>query len=574
VIRAQLVAALDDWAVATEDAARRAWLLEVARGADPGAWGDRLRDSAMWGKRAALEQLARAANVAELSPQLLATLGFVLTASGADPVPLLTAAQERHPADFWLNFHLGYALVKAKREEEAVGYYRVALALRPGTGAIHTNLGLALMDKGRLDDAIRQYRRAIELDPTWAAAHTNLGLALQRKGRLDDAIGEYRRALALNPKAAAAHYNLGLTLFEQRRFPEAEAVYRKAIELRPGHAQSYCNLGNALSELGRLPEAVAAFRKAIELQPDDGLAPYNLGLALFKQGRLPEAVAAFRKAIELRPDLAEAHLNLGHALLGQGRLAEAEAAFRKAIELRPGFAEAHCNLGITLRQQGHFREALPFLQRGHVLGTKNPRWRYPSADWVRHCRRLADLDARLPAFLGGQERPQDAEERLALLEVCRHKRLYAAAARFYAEAFAEQPRLAQGLREGHRYNAACAAALAAAGKGEDAANLDDRECARLRRQAQDWLRADLAAWTQVLDKGLPQAHPAVPRALRHWQRDPDLAGLRDPDALAQLPEVEREACRKLWADVDALLKRTQPTAKPAPQGKAPGQPKR
>jgi hypothetical protein len=57
-IRAQWVAALDDWALATEDAARRGWLLEVARRAEPGAWGDRFRDPAVRGERAALEQLA------------------------------------------------------------------------------------------------------------------------------------------------------------------------------------------------------------------------------------------------------------------------------------------------------------------------------------------------------------------------------------------------------------------------------------------------------------------------------------------------------------------------------------
>jgi hypothetical protein len=32
--------------------------------------------------------------------------------------------------------------------------------------------------------------------------------------------------------------------------------------------------------------------------------------------------------------------------------------------------------------------------------------------------------------------------------------------------------------------------------------------------------------------------------------------LRDQGALAQLPDAERQACRELWADMDALLKRT------------------
>jgi hypothetical protein len=41
------------------------------------------------------------------------------------------------------------------------------------------------------------------------------------------------------------------------------------------------------------------------------------------------------------------------------------------------------------------------------------------------------------------------------------------------------------------------------------------------------------------------------------QKDADLAGLRDPDALAKLPEAEREPWQQLWTDVAALLKRAE-----------------
>jgi serine/threonine-protein kinase len=175
---------------------------------------------------------------------------------------------------------------------------------------------------------------------------------------------------------------------------------------------------------------------------------------------------------------------------------------------------------------------------------------------LRQCERLIALDEKLPALLKGEAKPADAAERLALAELChQYKRLYAASARFYADAFADQPKLADDLRPQHRYHAARAAALAAAGQGEDAAGLDDRERARLRRQALDWLRADLARWAERVDGDQPQARKSARGALRHWQKDPDLAGLRDKQALAKLPAAEREACRKLWAEVDGLLSR-------------------
>jgi hypothetical protein len=49
-------------------------------------------------------------------------------------------------------------------------------------------------------------------------------------------------------------------------------------------------------------------------------------------------------------------------------------------------------------------------------------------------------------------------------------------------------------------------------------------------------------------------------AMRQWQQAPDLAGIRDPEALAQLPAGERNACEALWAEVQALIDRARKNA--------------
>ena len=49
----------------------------------------------------------------------------------------------------------------------------------------------------------------------------------------------------------------------------------------------------------------------------------------------------------------------------------------------------------------------------------------------------------------------------------------------------------------------------------------------------------------------------VQQRLAHWGQDPDLAAVRDDKALAALPEKERQAWRKLWADVAALRKKVE-----------------
>ena len=109
-----------------------------------------------------------------------------------------------------------------------------------------------------------------------------------------------------------------------------------------------------------------------------------------------------------------------------------------------------------------------------------------------------------------------------------------------------------------RYDAACAAALAGCGRGKDEPPLDEASRARWRRQALEWLEADLAAWSKALEGGPAQSRPAVSRMLEHWKGDPDLAGLRDPGALATIPEDQQKACRALWARVDRVAGQGRP----------------
>jgi hypothetical protein len=89
--------------------------------------------------------------------------------------------------------------------------------------------------------------------------------------------------------------------------------------------------------------------------------------------------------------------------------------------------------------------------------------------------------------------------------------------------------------------------LAGRGSGEMAANL--------RRQALEWLRAQLARQARALEGGTPQDRARLQEVLRGWQAIPDLAGVRDAGALAALPADERAEWEKLWADVAATRTR-------------------
>jgi hypothetical protein len=168
-----------------------------------------------------------------------------------------------------------------------------------------------------------------------------------------------------------------------------------------------------------------------------------------------------------------------------------------------------------------------------------------------------------------------------LLGVCQFEGLDGTAARLYADAFAADPHLAEvlttqclqraarrveqpagrveDLHTECRYPAARCAALAGCGLGKDAARVSEAERMRWRKQALDWLQADLVVWTSTLSSGSRPARDFAKKMLTHWQIDPDLAGLREPSELEKLSADERREWLALWNEVGAVLERAKKT---------------
>jgi serine/threonine-protein kinase len=475
--------------------------------------------------------------------------GLALAAHGEhkDAETAYRRAIQQMPALPEAHNQLGIALASQGRDKEAEEAFREAARLKPGDPRPHYNLGLSLQVQGRYKDSEPALRRALRLAPQHAGAQDSLGIALRSQGRLKEAEAAHREALRLDPGLPRAYHNLGVVLSDQRRYKQAEAAYRAAIRLRPDLSLPYTHLGIILALQGRYKEGEEAHRAAIRVRPDDFVAHYQLGKALAKLGRARDAETAFRTTIRLKPDHFEAHNELGIALRKQGRPREAEAAFREAIRLKPDEPDPHGNLGRILPQLGRFVEALECVKHAHELGSKRHGWPDPSGILVKRAARAAALAERLPAVLEGKDRPANADETVEFATLCEIMKRYAAAARLQAAALAADPAWAAQPRAPHRRLAATYAVLAATGEGVDAAPLDDGERARLRKQALDWLRTDLAAWAKDTDR------PRVQKVLTMWQRERELAGVRDPQRLAKLPPAERAEWQRLWADVRALV---------------------
>jgi tetratricopeptide (TPR) repeat protein len=568
-------------------------LLAILRAADPDPYRDGVRAAVAANDNDRLRELAGRPEALAQPARFAVTLGSLRPLGPRRREQILVAALLRRPGDLQVLLTIGdLHLAEGKNAPaESAGWYRAALAVRPGNPGAWNNLGIALTRMDDVDGALAAFREAIRLDPGYAdahanlgralarkgqeaeseaeygeavrlgskfpAAHYNLGCALDKKGQLDAAIGHYREALRLDPEFSAAHNNLGSALKKKGNLAEAISCFREAIRHDPNNARAWGNLGNALHDNGEQEEAVAALQEAVRLGLVDAGASYNIGVGLLHKKDADGAEASLRTAIRLDPKHAGAHSNLGAALVMKGDTEGGIAALREAVRLDPRLAEAHMNLGNALAKQGQFAEALDHLKKAHEIGSQRPDWRQPTAQLIRTTERLAAIDARLTEVLGGRAEPEGVVDLMNFALVCRvsHRR-YADAVRFYKEAFAADPRVAAQFQQRNRSSAAAAAAAAAAGRGVNPPPEADRP--GLRTQALAWISADLAAWRQALAAGGPRAAPAVHAAMRAWLAEPGFGPVRHPLSLAALPPAEAAEWLALWAEVRALRDRTAP----------------
>jgi WD40 repeat protein len=170
-------------------------------------------------------------------------------------------------------------------------------------------------------------------------------------------------------------------------------------------------------------------------------------------------------------------------------------------------------------------------------------------DWPRMLVHLQRQLALQPDDAALRLRVRDARLLAALWKFDPPRASFRAAYEDFRQIFRDDPE-AERDQDG-RYNAACAALRLAAGD-DRTAPLAPYAPATLRAEAFTWLQAQLDFLRTAPDRKQIQA------PLMHWQKDADLASVREPASLAKLPADERTRWEKLWREVADLLAAVRP----------------
>jgi serine/threonine-protein kinase len=536
-VRGPLLAFLHDW-LYWASAENRARLRDVLDRADDDAWRYAFRIALGKKDLETLNDLAHAPEAPDQPPVVLSGLAGLLRADpdkyGNEALVLLRKAQRRHPSDFWINYLLGAFSIK-DRPHEAVGYCRVAVAVRPTSDQAYMMLGRALLASGDTEGAIAALRQGVALDPHYPE-FKELASALSPLGGLEEARAAWAKFLQRDPPDHGSWFGYAELCLFLGREDDYRRARRDLLKRFGGTTDPYaaerisraCLLRPATGD--ELRQAVALAERAAGVDRSQYASAYpwflfSQGLAEYRQGRFEQALATMRgdasRVLGPAPRVV-----LAMALHQCGQLAEAREALAAAVLAYDWRATQVRDL------HGWICHALRHEAEGMILPN-------------------------LPALLEGKYQPEDNAERLASLGACQFTNRTRAMARLYADAFAASPQLADDLGAGHRYNAARAAARAGCGHGADAPGLGEVDGKQWRDQARQWLRAELAARVRSLDAHSTPARQGVREALTRWRNEPDLAGLRDPGELNKLSADERKDCLALWDEVATVLARTE-----------------
>ncbi len=176
-----------------------------------------------------VETLRRLAKEMPKTPQPAATLGLLAIAQSTtdERALLLMHAQVEYPADFWINFHLGFDLINSRPPQPDHGARFLQACARASSVVPRSRPSRTRpcwtepLRGGRGRDS-----QGIEPEPAGRIKLLVLGHFYNCRGQSQAALTAVRSAVALDPGLAHAHIEMGAILNTLGRFDEAIEAYR------------------------------------------------------------------------------------------------------------------------------------------------------------------------------------------------------------------------------------------------------------------------------------------------------------------------------------------------------------
>eukprot|EP01130_Rhizamoeba_saxonica_P002456 TRINITY_DN12250_c0_g1_i1.p1 TRINITY_DN12250_c0_g1~~TRINITY_DN12250_c0_g1_i1.p1 ORF type:complete len:433 (+),score=104.45 TRINITY_DN12250_c0_g1_i1:246-1544(+) len=149
---------------------------------------------------------------------------------------------EGNPRDSEAQMHLGLALEKLGKDEEALEHLNSAVLVSPNHFEMNLNIGLVYEKLEKFEEATMNFKKALRINPKETIIYIHLAnVAMKQNSENDLAIDYLKQAIEANNLFGEAHYQLGLIYYRQGDIQEATGYLQTAIRLNPTYRKKLEN---------------------------------------------------------------------------------------------------------------------------------------------------------------------------------------------------------------------------------------------------------------------------------------------------------------------------------------------
>ena len=237
---------------------------------------------------------------------------------------LQLAKPDLTPHDFvflnvFLNNGLAFVRVRQNRRAEAValcqqGFATLTEAVGDEKHRLHRSVLLynsaqVYVALGKTEEALQYYRDAIAMDPYYSEYYNEMGNLLQQQGDFGGALGAYALAIEYSAPYPEVYFNKGVCHSHLEQWDDALASLAFSAELNPRQPELHLLRAEIFEQLGRDADAMAAYTTLIGLDNAPVSAHVNRAVLHYQAGNFVHALADMANAIAVEPENADHYEN-------------------------------------------------------------------------------------------------------------------------------------------------------------------------------------------------------------------------------------------------------------------------
>ena len=186
--------------------------------------------------------------------------------------------------------HISLALVKMFYEwdwEGSLRYFKNALELNPGSGAVHYTYSLYLRAIGKIEECIEECETARVLDPLSLVINSTLGENYTFAERFEDAEKQYLKTLELDPNFRSASWNLGFNYLLRGDFEKGLKTFKEVYEVGGDDVKGFkgqATIGFTYALMGNIEAAEKCLEEIRKREISNPDIPVDIDYALIYRG--------------------------------------------------------------------------------------------------------------------------------------------------------------------------------------------------------------------------------------------------------------------------------------------------